>query len=83
MVLLDVLAEVQWRCGFYVAGDDAALGNFMCLLDSFISFKSHQLAKDVEVHIHPHSSVEEIVSEDSLELECLQNTFRWLLGGLG
>ena len=43
--------------------------NFMCLLDSFISFKSHQLAKDVEVNVYPHSSVEDIVSEESLELE--------------
>ena len=31
--------------------------------------QAHQLAKDLEVHLHPHTSVEEIASEESLELE--------------
>ena len=65
----DGVGFVQWRCGFYCAGDEGALSNFMCLLDQFISWKAHQLAKDVEVHVHPHSSVEDIACEDALELE--------------
>ena len=30
----DGVGFVQWRVAFYVAGRDASLGNFMCLLDS-------------------------------------------------
>ena len=30
----DGVGFVQWRVAFYVAGGDASLGNFMCLLDS-------------------------------------------------
>ena len=29
----DGVGFVQWRVAFYVAGGDASLGNFMCLLD--------------------------------------------------
>ena len=47
----------------------------MCLLDQFISWKANQLAKDVEVHIHPHSSVEDIVTEDAMSLEYKHYTF--------
>ena len=36
----DGIGYVQWRVAFYVAGEDAALGNFMCLLDQLISWKA-------------------------------------------
>jgi hypothetical protein len=73
----DGVGYIQWRCAFYCAGDEGSLANFMSLLDQFISFKAHQLAKDVEIHIHPHSSAEETASEDALsgELEYKHYTF--------
>ena len=73
----DAVGFIQWRCAFYVAGDEGSLANFMPLFDQFVSFKAHQLAKDIEIHIHPHSSVEETVSEDALsgELEYKNYTF--------
>ena len=37
----DGVGYVQWRVAFYVAGQhEVALGNVMCLLDQFISWKA-------------------------------------------
>ena len=49
---------VQWRVCFYVAGDLKALHNFLILFDGFIAFKAKQMAKTLEVVLHPHSGID-------------------------
>ena len=64
----DKVGFVQWRVAFYVAGDKAvAVENFFMLLDDFFSFKSKALAKDIEIHVRPHTSAQAEVTSDLVE----------------
>ena len=56
----DNIGFVQWRAAFYCGGADGCLENFMALLDDFFVWKTKALAKDVEIHIKPHTSAPEI-----------------------
>ena len=48
----------RWRIGFYVAGEDGCVGNFMELLDEFLVWKSKAIQKDhVEVVLYLISNV--------------------------
>ena len=62
----DNIGFVQWRAAFYCGGAEGCLENFMALLDDFFVWKTKALAKDVEIHIKPHTSAPEI-TEDLLE----------------
>ena len=47
---------VQWRVSWYVAGEDGdCVLNFLALFDDFIRAKAKAMAKDIEVHFHPHT----------------------------
>lgn len=41
---------IRWRVGFYVAGEEGCVGNFMELFDEFLVWKTKSIdAKSVEV----------------------------------
>ena len=50
---------VQWRTGFYVAGSEEALQNFIVLLDGFFVWKEKKMAREqaFEVHVHLHLAI--------------------------
>ena len=54
---------VQWRVGFYVAGD---LNNFLMLLDDWFVYKAKATKRDqpFQVHLYPHIGVEVTNVED-------------------
>ena len=41
----------RWRAGFYVAGEDGCVGNFMDLLDDFLKWKTKATDKQVEARL--------------------------------
>ena len=41
----------RWRAGFYVAGEDGCVGNFMQLLDDFLNWKTKATDKQVEARL--------------------------------
>ena len=40
--------RVRWRAGFYIAGEDGCVGNFIELLGDFFVWKTKAIQKDVE-----------------------------------
>ena len=60
---------VQWRTGFYVAGAESALQNFIYLLDDFFVWKEKKMAREqaFEVHVHPYLGIH--VDLDGLSYE--------------
>ena len=50
---------VRWRTGFYVAGTDFSLQNFLLLLDDFFVWKEKKMAREqsFQVHMHPHTGI--------------------------
>ena len=40
--------RVRWRAGFYIAGEDGCVGNFIELLGDFLVWKTKAIQKDVE-----------------------------------
>ena len=51
---------VQYRIGFYVAGDLGSLVNFFLFFDGYLAFKAKQFARATpfEVNIHPYLGVD-------------------------
>ena len=60
---------VQWRTGFYVAGSEESLRNFVYLLDDFFQWKEKKMAREqaFEVRLHPHLGVD--INIDGLAYE--------------
>ena len=60
---------VQWRTGFYVAGTDVSLQNFMLLLDDFFVWKEKKMARTqpFEVRVHPHTGI--CINIDGMDYE--------------
>ena len=60
---------VQWRTGFYVAGSEESLQNFVYLLDEFFQWKEKMMAREqaFEVRLHPHLGVD--INIDGLAYE--------------
>ena len=59
----DDVGFVQWRVGFYVAGD---LNNFLLLLDDWFVYKAKNIAREqpFQVRLLPHVGVEVTVADD-------------------
>ena len=59
----DDVGFVQWRVGFYVAGD---LNNFLLLLDDWFAYKAKSIAsaQPFQVQMLPHVGVEVTVADD-------------------
>lgn len=57
---------VKWRTGFYVAGTDVSLQNFLLLLDEFFVWKEKKMARiqPFEVHVYPHTGI-------GIDIECM------------
>ena len=50
---------VAWRVSWYVAGEDeASVLNFIALWDDFMVWKCKAMAKDIQVHIYPHTGLD-------------------------
>ena len=60
---------VQWRTGFYVAGSEESLQNFIFLLDGFFVWKEKKMARGqtYEVHVYPHLGI--TINLDGLRYE--------------
>ena len=43
---------LRWRAGFYIAGEDDCVGNFIVLLDEFLVWKTKATQKDVQASIN-------------------------------
>ena len=63
----DGVGFVQWRVTFYAAGEDSCIMNTVCLLDDFFSWKSKAMAKDIEIHVHPHTSCAELLTQERFD----------------
>ena len=57
---------VRWRTGFYVAGSEVSLQNFLYLLDRFFIWKEKKMARErpFTVRLHPHAGIS--ISTDGL-----------------
>ena len=59
---------VQWRVAWYVAGEDGSVANFLSLWDDYLVFKTKAMAKDIELHIFPHTGIDEL-EQSKMEAE--------------
>jgi hypothetical protein len=48
---VNAVSAPRWRAGFYVAGEDGCVGNFMQLLDDFLKWKTKATDKQVEARL--------------------------------
>jgi len=52
------IGRKQWASCFYIGGDESALHNFLLLLDGFITYKSKQMGKTLDVQLRPHKGID-------------------------
>ena len=58
---------MQWRVTFYAAGEDSCVMNAFCLLDDFFAWKAKAMAKEIEVHVYPHTSCAELLTQEKFD----------------
>ena len=65
---------VQYRIGWYIAGDTDALVNFFLLFDGYLQYKQKQFARaqPFEVKIHPYTDVDLSGAEEKMSYEPIE-----------